>query len=310
MSLQGLYVDGIDFRTRDGQVFKMVGVSDFALPKRWFMPDGPRALVAPRLDEWKQIAHEGGYDGPITLRCMRHASPSATGKLFSLVPATMPLDVYKRGIRDLLEFCDERGFYVELTGGDAQELWPSKNRDEADPSALQEHLNEVCEAIVDVPNVVLEVLNERFKNGRAYGVHPPKHGTINPLVRASGFYADRIQDWPQSLVYDYVTYHGTRTVDQQRWPKTVFDMPVQASVLNKFFGKAAVLNEPFRFDDGTDPEWAARIGLTIAWCAGVFFHSQRGRDGDGFHDAPGQRAAAVRYFSGIRGGLIAAGLTR
>ena len=269
------------------------------------MRGGGAALVERRLAEWTQIAHDGGYDGEITLRCMRHA---AGWNRFALDPTTMPVTISQQGIRDLIEFCGTKGFRVELTGGDAQAIWPSADPNEADPSAFQQHLNEVCGAIVDLPNVVLEELNERWKNGRAYGVVSPQWGTIHPLIRASGYYENGSTPWSSSMNRDYVTLHGTRQVDATRWPKTLNDMPVQASVLNTWFGKPVGLNEPYRFDNDTDPEWAARIGLCLAYCAEVCFHSQRGRDGDGFHDAPNQRAAAVRYFAGVRGGLIAAGL--
>ena len=309
MTPLGLRVDGLDFKTSDGRVFKMAEVSDFALLARWFATDGPKALVTPRLAEWAQIAKEAGYEGPITLRVFRHA---AGWNRFALNPNDMDLAVYKQGLRAFLEFVGARGFYVELTGGDAQVIFPSTPpSDEADGSWFQWHVNEVCAAIVDLPNVVVETLNEPFKNGHAYDVVPPQWGTTHPLVRSSGFYSNSPtwqQDWPASRVLDYVQVHTERTIDGMRWPKAVYDMPVSASVLNNHFGRPVVLNEPLRFDDVTDPAWAARVGGLVAYCAGVCFHSQRGRDGDGFHDAPMQRAAAVQFFRGVRGGLVAAGL--
>jgi hypothetical protein len=309
MSLLGLRVDGIDFRTTDGKLFKVVEVSDFALFKRWMAPHGPTHLVAPRLAEWRTIADEGGYHGPITLRVFRYARAS---NLFGFDPRSVPLATYKAGLRDFLQFCGEHGFYVELTGGDAQYFWPLTpgNRDEADPHALQQQTNEECQAIVDQPNVLWEQQNERMINGHAYGVVPPAWGAIHPLIRSTGYYADHIEDWPADRRLDYVQYHGNRDVGgMQRWPKTIFDMPVQAAFLNELYQVPAILNEPWRYDNSSDAEWAARSGLVIAYCGGVCFHSQRGRDGDGFDQSSGhQRACAVRYFQGIAGGLLAAGL--
>jgi hypothetical protein len=308
MGVLGLRTDGIDFKTTDGKVFSMAMVSDFALLARWFQRDGENALVKPRLAEWMAIAREGGYDGPITLRVFRHAM---TWNRFALDPKSMPLKTYKAGLRAFLEYVGDKGFYVELTGGDAQALWPTADGEEADPSAFQQHVNEVCDAVVDLPNVTLEVLNERFKNGRAYGVIPPRWGTINPLIRCSGIYhggPDWQRVWDPSMNLDYVVSHTERQIDGLRYPKACYDMPVAASILNNHFGRPVVLNEPLRFDNETDPEWAARVALNVAWCAGVCFHSQRGRDGDGFADAPGQRRAAVRFFAGVQGGLVAAGL--
>ena len=75
MSLSAIHVDGIDFKTSDGKIFKYVGTTEFALFKRWLMPSGPTHLVLPILEERKRIAHEGGYDGPLVARVMRYAAP-------------------------------------------------------------------------------------------------------------------------------------------------------------------------------------------------------------------------------------------
>lgn len=293
--MTGIKVLGYDFvESPTGKIFKMVGVSDFCLFTKYIkgMP------IDARLAEWKQIAKEGGYSGPITLRVFRHA---ATWNAFALNPNEYPLSEYKDKLRKFISYLGSQGFYVELTGGDAQVIWPTDDPIEADWKKLQAHLYEVSAAIVDLPNVFLEVLNQRWKNGRAYQAVPPKWGLINPLLRSSGAYGE-VHNWPDGSNLDYINYHGTREVDAVRWPKWVHDLPVQASVLNTVHNTAAVLNEPFRAEESvSDPQWFSRMGLTVTYCAGITFHSQQGRDGQVL--IGNQRLCAIYFFKGVAAGM-------
>ena len=290
MILPAIQTDGIRFiEAGTAKTFPYVGASDFALFRRWLMPSGPSALVEPRLAEWRQLAQEGGYDGPIVLRVFRYA---ASWNQFGI---TDPWSYDFAEITYFTEFCRARGFYVSWTCGDSQVVCPEQNG----PRGQQEHLNRTCAALVPT-FAFLQTCNEPFKNGiDIAAVVPPAWGSY---LRETGAYGE-VGSWPPPVL-DFVTYHGDRTIDYPRWPKTIHDMPVQASVLNAMHGKPAVLNEPLRAEHGSDPEWYERMGLLVAFCAGVTFHSQRGRDGDGFDASAGnQRACAVGFFRGIASGI-------
>ena len=298
----GIRIAGLKFVTPSGARIPKVGVSDFALFKRWRMPSGQTALVEPRLQEWHTLANTGGYSGPITLRVFRHA---ANWNAFGINPNEIPQQEYQASLRAFVEYVSSRPyrqFYVELTGGDAQVLWPSNDGNEADPGGLVNHLNVAAAAIVDLP-VWFEELNERWKNGRAYGVSAPQWGSTNPLIRASGYYADTKVDWPDSLRRDYIVFHTDRTVNGMRWPKLLYDMPSSIAVLHGYFGVPVDLNEPFRFDEAGDPAWAELMGSLIAWTAGVLLHTVQGRDGNGFQSTPVQQSCVARFFKGAAAGV-------
>lgn len=301
----GIRINGLDFSRADtGLWLPKVGVSDFALFKRWMMPSGVNALVEPRLQEWHQLALEGNYHGPITLRVFRYAHPN---NQFGFQPATVPLETYKRALREFTEYVsdrDYREFYVEWTAGDAQYLFnPDTTQHhrfgDTDPSRFGQQTNEECQALVNLP-VWFEELNQRWQNGRAYGNVSPKWGDIHPLVRSSGYFEET--KWGLELVRDYVNYHPNRTHDHPRWPKYVYDIPASITALHTYYNLPVDLNEPMRYDEDTDPATAKLMGSFIGWCAGVLFHSQRGRDGDGFHGTL-QRQAAVNFFRGAGSGV-------
>lgn len=304
--ITGVRVSGLKFVNPAGERIPKVMVSDYALLKRDRMRNGRTALTMPRLDEWHHLALDGGYEGSIWLRVFREAHPN---NAFGFGPPELtPGGILKwqQDLRNLSEFVGHhpaRDFYIEWTAGDYQHLYPTSPKSEdANPSVMQQTLNEACAALVDLPNVTLEELNERWKNGRQYDIASPQWGIIHPLIRAHGYYADTSQ-WPKLYARDYITFHTDRTVDMMRWPKLLYDMPVSIAVLHNYFAKPVDLNEPYRFEEYSDPKWAALMGSMIAWTAGVCFHSQRGRDGDGFHQTPVQREAAIQFFKGVAAGL-------
>ena len=296
MSLPAIHVDGVDFRTSDGHIFKAVGSTEFALFKRWLMRDGPLALVAPILEERKRIAHEGGYDGPLVARVMRFAAPP---NAFALDPWSYPMSQ----VTAFTQFCEARGWYVDWTCGDAQIVLPNPDG----PRGQQQHLNEFCDALVPCNNAIVQTCNEPFKNGiDVERVKPARWGTY---LRYSGAYGES-GNWPFAADLDFRGYHGRRDDGGlSPWPKWLIDMNDQGAVLSSMSPRLpAVLDEPIGADEqdipgrrSNRPEHFGRMGFTIAYCAGVYFHSTPGQSSDGFGPTVTQCFRA--FCRGIAAGL-------
>ena len=276
MSLSALHVDGVDFKTADGRIFKAVGSAEFALFKRWLMPNGPAALVLPILNERKRLAVESGYDGPLVARVFRFAAPP---NAFALNPWSYPMSA----VTEFTQFLGEHGWYVDWTCGDAQIVLPEQNG----PRGQQEHLNQFCAALVPCANAIVQTCNEPFKNGiDILLVIPPKWGSY---VRYSGYYNDD-GHWDFAADLDCIGFHSARDAAGVYWPKWLIDMDDQAAVLlTRPNPKPVIFDEPIGADENNipgrrsnNPAYFARMGLTIAYCAGLYFHSTPGLSSDGF----------------------------
>jgi hypothetical protein len=288
MTVPGIRIQGTRFVDTAGARFPFVEFDAFALLARWYQRDGPNALVAPWLDALRHLADEGGYHGPIVLRVFRHAGPWNAFVLDPFRPG------YMAGLRPFVEFCGARGFYVDLTAGDAQVYFTSQGQ-------IQQHVNEVCAQIVDLPNVFLQTSNEVFKNGIDVDqVRPPQWGTINPLLRDSGAYGEA-DSWPTNLDLDFIDFHPSR---RENWLAETY---ASAFNLLERRGKAVRIAEAMGFAEeakpgsrANDPDAAFKLGLLAAFC-GIGFHCDDGMSCDGLR--PVQRACAVQFFKGVKGGL-------
>src|SRR5688572_8712213 len=239
--LNPISVSGHKFINSDGSEFKYVGVSDFAMFKRWLMPFGPEALVEPRLAEWKELARIAGYDGPIVLRVFRYAHHDNAFGIHD--PWSYPFEE----ITKLSNFVGERGFYIDWTSGDSQHVIPERGG----PRGQQQHLNETCAALVGTTNTFLETSNESFKNGKLAenGIVPPAWGTY---LRDSGAYGETAT-WPKGTNLDYISYHGSRSrKDLAPYPFWLGELWNSAMHL-QVHGKPAVLKEPIGFDETDQP---------------------------------------------------------
>ena len=312
MRLSPIHADGIDFKTSDGKIFKYVGTTEFALFKRWLMKDGPKYLVEPILEERKRIAHEGGYDGPLVGRVMRYAAP----------PNAFAIDPWSYEVREagaatgtmpevtrFTDFCGEHGWYVDWTCGDSQKI-PSVSTPDG-PRGQQQHLNEFCAALVPCTNAFVETCNEPFQNGIDVSrVVPPQWGSY---LRDSGMYWEH-DFWQHNLDLDFVSFHSRRDEGGQHpWPKFIIDMfdaaaDLDTMMLDHHGGRPAVLKEPIGFDENEIPnrrtnrvDCAGRMGLVIAFCAGVTFHSTPGLASDGF--GPTVTNCFRNFCRGIAAGL-------
>ena len=296
MALPAIHVDGIDFKDSTGKIFKAVGSTEFGLFKRWLARDGPRALVEPILNERKAIAREAGYEGPLVARVMRFAAP----------PNAFALDPWSYSMTEVTaftQFCDAHGWYVDWTCGDAQIVLPNPDG----PRGQQQHLNEFCAALVPVNNAIVQTCNEPFKNGiNVERIVPPQWGTY---LRYSGAYGET-GSWPFAADLDFRGYHGTRSDGGMVfWPKWLIDLNDQAAALNSMSPRLpAILDEPIGADERNIPgsrsnrvDCFGRMGFTIAYTAGVYFHSTPGLASDGF--GPIVKECFRAFCRGVKAGL-------
>lgn len=291
--LPSVKLSGADyFLNDDGSEFHYVGYSDFGLWKRFHMDNGPEALVRPLLIERRLIADRAGYEGPLVARVFRYAHPD---NAFGIVPQAV--DVGK--INGFLDLCAEYGFYVDWTSGDSQHLLPN-------PHDQQVWLNQFCAATQRF--CFMETCNEPFKNGKL-----PQNGVKSPpspyYLRDSGNYVDitTVRPWEYQYDLDFISYHGTRSGSEPRFPKWLWDMTAQAATLRTKVKKPTVLKEPIGFHTipqagrrYNDPYLAKCLGLLIAYC-GQCWHSQLGLESNGFDDA--HQDGFGSYCTGVAGAL-------
>lgn len=294
--LSPIHAEGNRLVDATGKTFKYVGAADFALFKRSLMPNGYSALVEPRLAEWKALAQAGGYTGPIVLRVFRYA---AYWNTFSIDPWSYDFAEMTK----FTNYLGERGFYVDWTCGDSQEVLP----EQGGPKGQQEHLNRTVAALVPCPNAFVQTCNEPFKNGIDVSkVIPPAWGTI---LRSSGYYwHGEVHQWDHSLDLDFIDFHPERGDDMghkvPKWVGKCFESAVYMMPFNKPVVYAEPIGAAEQNKPGSRsnvPEYFRMMGLSIGLVAGVTFHSQEGVVGNGL--GPVQSACAAHFFSGVKGGI-------
>lgn len=298
--LSPIHVEGNKFVDSTSKNFKYVGVSDFALFKRWLMRDGPNSLVKPRLAEWKALAAAGGYSRPIVLRVFRYAAPP---NLFALDPWSYDVNGRMPAVTEFTNFLGENGFYIDWTAGDNQLVLP----DPHGPRGQQQHINEFMTALVPCTNAFLQSCNEPFKNGMdVMKIIPPRFGST---LRSSGAYGDFYTD-PHAFdpILDFIDFHSNRFGGGLYWPKWVYDLTASAGALLGEYKVPMVFGEPMGADEVDRPgsrsnvaEYFGRLGSLIGWTTGVTFHSQGGVTGD--HLGPIQSDCAAKFFNGVQGTL-------
>mgnify|MGYP001558570687 FL=1 len=293
-----LKVAGPHLVERDtGHRARLPGVSAFALFKRYLMQNGWDALVYPILVEWRQVAHDGGYEGPIVLRVFRNAAP----------PNAFALDPWSYDGAQVAAFtqrCGTLGFYVDWTSGDNQLCFPS-----ADPRmgehhgsiGMNQHANIFCAAIAHLPNVIWNTCNEPFKNGVDTDVTKPPPWA--PVVQYSGNYDD-LRDQTHDLAC--LNLHTDRNTESgaQKWVGKAHESAPYLWLR----GKPIFYDEPMGADELTIPGRRSNVphyfgiyGTVIAMVSAVYFHSTDGLACNGLR--PITRQCAVEFFRGIAGGL-------
>lgn len=289
-----LHIAGAELVDAQGRVVRLPGVSAFSLFARFLMTNGWDALCVPILDEWRAIAKEAGYTGPIILRVFRYAA----------APNAFAIDPWGYHMTSAAEFtrkCGERGFYVDWTSGDAQIVLPERDGDRG----RNMHNNLFVASIVGCDNAFFQTRNEPFKNGGIDGEVPPNWGG---LLRHSGYYnTGKPEDWDLSQDLDIRDFHQPRTGGTP-YPKWSYDMFATAATVAMFQPQRPLFHEePIGADEVASesrcniPAMFGIMGLVIAMCSAVYFHSTDGIPCNSLR--PIQRACAVAFFKGIVGGL-------
>lgn len=306
MSLPALAVNGLDV-VQKGTTKKvhLVGFSEFALPKRFLLPGGPAAYVAPILAERRQLAERMGWKGPIFVRCFRHARAS---NAFGIPDPWAWADPANGGhFTKMVEFCrlcEEHGFYVDLTAGDFQDCFTGPNA----ASDQQQHVNETMAALVQCPNAMFQLSNEPFQNGCL--VHPKSVPTgWGDTLRDSGYYMDTTK-WDHGMDLDLVCDHTERGDNNHVVPKFIYDMPVAASYMLEMGVGPVKLEEPIGADENEIPGRRTNraplfklMGEVASYGVGVYFHSTLGLSSDGYSIAPRTQACAEFFWAGVAGVL-------
>ena len=275
--VQALHVEGDQIRTADGAIFKAIGCSDFAQLRRWLMPGGPAALVEPIIDERTALAREAGWTGPLIARIFRCAAPP---NAFAVAPWSYQMSA----VRDLTQLYGEKGWYVDWTGGDYHICFPSPDGHMGEvngPLGINQHNNEFCAALIDLPNVIWNTCNEPFKNGVDTSVvRPPPWA---PAVQYSGEYWDHRETTHGLACVNLHTDRGT----EQGIPKWVGKAHESAPYMWRF-KKPIFYDEPMGADELTkparsnNPHYFGILGSVLSMVSVVYFHSTPGLSSDGF----------------------------
>lgn len=310
MGLPALAVHGLDV-VEKGTTKKvhLVGFAEFALPKRYLMPDGSWAYVEPILVERRQLAERMGWKGPIFLRCFRHAKAS---NVFGITNPWQWADTdstkpYGGPFTKMIEFCrlcEQHGFYVDMTAGDYRDCFTGPNQ----AADQQQHINETMAALVQCPNALFQLVNEPFQNFCL--VHPrnvPKGW--GDTLRDSGYY-DNTLYWDHSLDLDIFCNHTERGTGNQVIPKFIYDMPVAASYVLEMGIGPFKFEEPIGADEHEIPGRRTNraplfklMGAVAGYGVGVYFHSTIGLSSDGYAIAPRQQACAENFWAGVVGAI-------
>ncbi len=283
-----LHVEGRYLVDSTGKRIRLPGVSAFALFKRYLMNNGWDALCAPILAEWRQVAHEGGYDGPIVLRVFRHA---ASWNEFGI---TDPWSYTPAQIHDFASRCAALGFYIDWVGGDYQECFPTGLDGDF---GVHKHHNVFTSALVGLTNNIWCISNEPFKNGLdPFQALPPPWA---PKVWYSGSYDDARDTVAVNLHTDRSEEAGA-----QKWVGKAHE---SAPYMWKH-NLPVIYDEPMGADElaipgkrSNVPAYFGILGSVIAAVSLVYFHCTDGMPCNGLR--PITRQCAVEFFRGVVGGL-------
>lgn len=301
MALLPVRVVGNTLQTADNRRFKAVGSSEFAMFKRFLMPNGPTHLVAPILAERKELAMTAGYTGPLTARVFRCAGGANE---FALDPWSYSMSA----VAEFTQFLGERDWYVDWTGGDYQLAFPSSDPRWGEvngPRGINQHNNVFCAAIHGQPNCFWNTSNEPFSDGKnGIDVSVVKPPPWAPVVQYSGLYYDGT--WDNSTDLTCINLHTDRSTE---------------GGVEKWVGKAHesapflwVHNKPIFYDEGMGadeitipgrrsnvPAYFGVLGTVITMVDAVYFHSTPGLGSHGF--GPVVKECYKAFCRGAKAGL-------
>jgi hypothetical protein len=275
-------VVGEDFWTVEGEPWTMAFVSSFRLFERFLRGED----VAPLLQE----AREVGANGVRVFGAFDFGSP-AVQRLYPLEHGPAYYDL----LPAFFELLGGYGLYAQFT------VFADTARSVPGVVQQQAHFLDVCEVLRDVPNVLLERVNENDAHENRVEAPLPK-----PVGICSSFGSNGAGNDPPGPFWDYADLHAERRGDFALSTTTVhFAINGYGSA---FPGtrRATVNSEPPGFADMTqpgrrtsDPRVAYRMGLGCRWGAGGTAHSDCGVQSVLL--SPTQRACVEQFLRGSAG---------
>jgi hypothetical protein len=277
-----LHVVGEDFWTLEGEPWTMAFVSSFRLFERFLRGED----VAPLLQE----AREVGANGVRVFGAFDFGSP-AVQRLYPLEHGPAYYDL----LPAFFELLGGYGLYAQFT------VFADTARSVPGVVQQQAHFLDVCEVLRDVPNVLLERVNENDAHENRVEAPLPK-----PVGICSSFGSNGAGNDPPGPFWDYADLHAERRGDFALSTTTVHFAINGYGTAYPGTRRATVNSEPPGFADMTqpgrrtsDPRVAYRMGLGCRWGAGGTAHSDCG-----VHSVlltPTQRACVEQFLRGVRG---------
>jgi hypothetical protein len=276
-----LHVEGLNFVTETGEPWIMAFVSSFRLYERFLNGED----ITPLLQE----AREVGANGLRVFGAFDFGSPEVQ----RLYPDEHP-DYYQR-LRPFFALLAESGLYAEFTVfADTRRSMPVEDRQ-------FQHWGQLFAELADVPNVLLERVNEDDSHDNRVTADVPRPLGICASFGSNGQGAD-----PPQPFWDYADLHSERRGDFALSTTTVH------YTIHGYGGsfpgtqRATVVSEPPGFSDTlqsgrrtNDPAIAYRMGLGCRWGAGGTAHSDYGVQSVLL--SPIQRACVEAFIRGVKG---------
>lgn len=259
--------DRIYFGQATGERFHLIQCSDFSLYKRYLDNEHIELILADRV--------KVGFNA---LRVWLLNTSVIPG---GLIPSQYA-SFYDR-LPHFLKACEAYGLYVELTAfTQTQTLMPSAS-DQLD------HWGRIVNAVIDAPNVLLELVNEGDQHDNATSAAFPRPAGVLCSSGSNG--ADSAPPLP---IWDYVLYH---TNDLNEWQRKTGH---NAWEWSEHHDRPGCANENTRFSDRDNSAahaYDAAAGAALL-CAGACFHSQQGKLSEPF--SGDQLARAQDWVAGAR----------
>ena len=254
-ALPRLEVDGHFFRQDTGARWTGIQASDFNLFNRFIDGENISPILRQRADAGFNLLRVWtDFDVCADGKCPDH---QAIGRLIPREHA----DFYKR-LRDFLDLCAQRGFYVELTA--------FTGRPDADAAKIA-HWEHLIEAVGPQTNVLLELVNEHDAHNKPLPYDKLRRPPA-PILASHG--SGGAGSTPRLPIWTYATYHPGFGAD---WMRKTIEEGTQTAAK---FNVPVLVNEATRFPDRDQSlEHAYDVGRACAIAlAGCAFHSVSGKN--------------------------------
>jgi hypothetical protein len=276
-----VHVEGLGFVTEAGQPWTMAFVTSFRLYERFLRGED----IAPVLQETKDV----GANGVRVFGAFDFGSPQ-TQRLYPSEHS----DYYAR-LPEFFALLASYGLYAEFVAfADTQRSVPGA-------VAQRAHWDALVAVLRDVPNVLLERVNEQDSHENRIDADLPKPDGICASFGSNGAGND-----PPGPFWDYSALHSERRGDFALSTTTVHFTVRGYGTPFPGTRRATVINEPPGFSDTlqpgrrtNDPAIAYLMGLGCRWGAGGTAHFDTGVQSVLL--SPIQRACVEAFLRGVSG---------